>query len=293
MNRPLRRPLLVLTLLLPVVIAMLTSAIASAQPPDPGRLSRERVVFHTIGGDLVFSLYPDAAPETVKQFLALVRAGVYDTTNFVRIDPGFMAQTSSAADRLDPLTEKQSALLRKLPAELSPLKHEKGTLSMAHAEGEPDTAETSFFILLTPAPHLDGKFTVFGRLESGEDVLDEMVKVARGDANRPVARLDIRSAVVLPSDKALGRIKLEPAHAVPFEEPPVSGDTSKGTEGPATEQPSKEPPSAALPVVVPAKRGPRAISVVVACAWTVLMALGVSTFLLRGRIRARYFTADR
>src|SRR6185436_7315530 len=121
------------------------------------------VVLHTIAGDVVLAFYPDAAPGHVQQILALARAGVFDTTHFFRIEPNFVAQISVAEDRTTPLTESQKGLIHKLKAELHPtLKHHRGTLSMAHADGDVDSGETSFSILLADAPHLDGQYTIFG-----------------------------------------------------------------------------------------------------------------------------------
>jgi peptidyl-prolyl cis-trans isomerase B (cyclophilin B) len=192
------------------LLAAMTVALA-ARGEDP---AQERVVFHTVAGDMVFALYPKAAPKTVAQFLALVRAGVYDTTAFKRVRPGFVIQLSNASDREKPLTPAQSKLIHRLPIEPSELKHVRGVLSMARKEQDPESAETSFCILLRPAPQLDGKYTVFGRLESGEEVLEKILDVPRDDRMRPVVRVEVTHAEVVPSAAALAALHLEPAHAV-------------------------------------------------------------------------------
>jgi cyclophilin family peptidyl-prolyl cis-trans isomerase len=156
----------------------------------------ERVVLHTACGDLVLVLYPDVAPRHAEQFLKLVRLGVYDSTHFHRIHPGFVAQNAGAFDRHAPLTPEQAAAVHKLPAEFSTIPHRRGTLSMARADDDPDSAETSFSILLGDAPHLDGKYTVFGHVESGWEVLDEMVRVPRKDT-APLGRVEVYRAEVV------------------------------------------------------------------------------------------------
>src|SRR6185369_7440944 len=97
--------------------------------------------------------------------------------------------------------------------EFSSIRHVRGVLSMAREDADINSAETSFSILLGPAPHLDGKYTVFGRLEAGEAVLEEMVKVPRGALMRPVTRLDVTRAEVIPASE-LGKAVIAPARAV-------------------------------------------------------------------------------
>ena len=79
--------------------------------------------------------------------------------------------------------------------EISELKHEKGTLSMARGDA-PDSASTSFFICLAPQPTLDGKYTVFGKVVSGLDVVDKMGSVPTFDNEKPKERIDLIRAEV-------------------------------------------------------------------------------------------------
>lgn len=261
----------VVPLALSLSLALL-SATAAAQTAAEGRVelaqpAPERVVFHTVAGDLVFVLYPKAAPQTVEQFLKLVRAGVYDTTAIVRIEPGFVAQVSTAADRRVPFTPAQAALLRKLPAEFSALRHEAGVLSMAREDADKNSAETSFSILLGDAPHLDGKYTIFGRVEAGHGVLRELVQVPR-EGTRPTTRLEIRSAQVVPSEEALAQRKLEAPHPVLF----------AGAAAPL--RPSARPGS--RPTSGPGGSG----AVPLAGGVGFIVLLGVASFLLQGRAPA-------
>ncbi|MFO0936574.1 MAG: DUF1553 domain-containing protein [Gemmataceae bacterium] len=171
---------------------------AVVRPPAPKpestvRVAEERLLMRTTGGDIVLALYPDVAPETTKQFLKWASQGVFDTTHFSRLEPGFVLQTSLAQDRLIPLTEEQTKSLRMLPGEFSKtLKHRKGVISMGREDGKPDSAQTSFSILLGDAPHLDGQYTIFGYIESGMDVVERLTQVAiQPNSNRPEPRLTI------------------------------------------------------------------------------------------------------
>jgi len=180
--------------------ALALAAVTAATSPEK---AVPRVIFHTIGGDLVFALYPKVAPRTVEQFLTLAGNGVYDTGQFRRLEPGFVLQSGSPDDRTIPLDPRQRSLIKKLPGEYSPeVLHKRGVLSLARPDDDPNGGETSFSILLGDAPHLDGKYTVFGELESGTDVLEalERVPVTNG---KPGLRLTISSAEVAETPEAL------------------------------------------------------------------------------------------
>ena len=195
--------------------ALVAVALAAPSPTgDPSELGPERVVFHTVAGDLVFALYPNAAPNTVAQFLRLARTGVYDTTAFTQVKPGFVAMVSMAINRRTPLTQEQSALLHKLPLEPSSLRHVRGALSLNHPIADPDGGESSFCVMLGPAPQLDGKYTVFGTLVAGDGVLAELAAVPRGPAGTPTVRLTINRAEVFDTPQALSQAPLAPAHPV-------------------------------------------------------------------------------
>jgi peptidyl-prolyl cis-trans isomerase B (cyclophilin B) len=203
--------------ILPLCLALLGASAPAGAVPAP-----ERVVFHTAAGDLAFELFPKAAPKTVAQFLGLVRAGVYDGTQFSRIRPGFMVQVSSAGNRTAPLTTAQAGLIRRLPIEASELKHERGVLSMTRKENDPDSAESSFCILLGPAPQLDGKYTAFGRVVAGEEVLDRLAQIPHDDRMRASVRVGVSRAEVVPTAQALAALHLEAAHPIPGVPTPVA-----------------------------------------------------------------------
>jgi cyclophilin family peptidyl-prolyl cis-trans isomerase len=168
---------------------------AQAQPARP-RVGDERILFRTNRGDLVLGLYPEVAPRTTAQLLNLVRLGVYDSVWFHRIEPGFVAQITDARNRKNPLSPEQVKALVKLPAELSSVPHQSGVLSMARQNEDINSAESSFSFLLGPAPHLDGKYTVFGQVEWGMPLLAMVEAEPRDAKNAPRHLLVVESAVV-------------------------------------------------------------------------------------------------
>ncbi len=163
----------------------------------PPKLSNERLILRTTLGDIAIALFPEAAPRHAEQVLRLARLGAFDTCHFVRVERGFVAQLSDHRDRRIPLSETQKAAIRPLPAEFGPVRHRRGIVSMARRDGEPDSGETSFFLILGEAPHLDGKYTVFGRVVAGEDVLALLDTVRVDERMRPVTRVELERAEVV------------------------------------------------------------------------------------------------
>lgn len=198
-----------------LALLLCCALVRSEEPRTPAREpAPARIILRTIAGDLGLLLDPTIAPRHAEQLSKLARTGVYDTTHFYRVDPTFLIQVSSARDRQLPLTPAQLAAIRPLSLELSSTRHVRGALTMAREDDNPDSAETSFSILLADAPHLDGKYTVFGRLEYGWDVIDSLLAVPRDLAHRPVVRLGIRRAEALEASVVLEPGSLEPARPV-------------------------------------------------------------------------------
>jgi cyclophilin family peptidyl-prolyl cis-trans isomerase len=125
-------------------------------------------------GRVVIEMRPDLAPATVAQIKALVRQGFYDGIVFHRVIDGFMAQTG------DPQGNGTGGSGHRLKAEFSNEKHVRGVVSMARSS-DPDSADSQFFIMFAPAPSLDGKYTVWGKVVSGMEYIDQ---VKKGDAAR-------------------------------------------------------------------------------------------------------------
>ena len=121
-------------------------------------------------------LYPDIAPNTVNNFVSLVKKGFYDGLTFHRVIPGFMIQGGC------PLGTGTGGPGYQIPGEFSAngfennLAHTPGVLSMARAQ-HPDSAGSQFFIMHKTSPHLDGQYAAFGRITEGLDVVDKIANV--------------------------------------------------------------------------------------------------------------------
>ncbi|HZS81841.1 MAG TPA: peptidylprolyl isomerase [Stellaceae bacterium] len=124
-------------------------------------------------GRVVIALRPDLAPRHVDRIKELTRAGFYDGIAFHRVIAGFMAQTG------DPRGDGTGGSGRKLAAEFSDEKHVRGTCSMART-ADPDSADSQFFICFAPAAHLNGQYTVWGKVVSGMEHIDAIKKGAGG-----------------------------------------------------------------------------------------------------------------
>ncbi len=159
------------------------------------RLSRYRAALETSMGRIVVEFFPDRAPNHVRNFLRLAQAGVYDGTGFHRVVKGFVIQGGYLTSRREPLDEKQQAMVQNLPPEFNDTLHEKGTLSMARAE-DPGSANSSFFIVTARAETLDKRYTVFGRVVEGLDVV-EKIEAVPVDGEAPVTRVEVSTVVVL------------------------------------------------------------------------------------------------
>jgi peptidylprolyl isomerase len=125
-------------------------------------------------GRVVIELRPDLAPKHVARIKELASKGFYDGLAFHRVIPGFMAQTG------DPRGDGTGGSGQKLTAEFSDEPHVRGTLSMARSRS-PDSADSQFFIVFEPAPHLDGQYTVWGKVTSGMEFVDKIKKGAAHD----------------------------------------------------------------------------------------------------------------
>jgi cyclophilin family peptidyl-prolyl cis-trans isomerase len=156
---------------------------------------RKDVLLRTSLGDITLEMNPDLAPEHVRNFLKLVESGWYDHTAFHRVVPGFVIQGGLGSTRADDKPHPADKWVRKLKGEFShTVVHVRGVLSMARAS-DPDSAETSFFIVLGPAPHLDGKYTIFGKVIDGFDTI-ELIEKAPRNGESPVQRIELIEAAI-------------------------------------------------------------------------------------------------
>ncbi|MDP4032937.1 MAG: peptidylprolyl isomerase [Pseudorhodobacter sp.] len=134
-------------------------------------------------GTIVIDLLPDVAPKHVAQIAALASQGAYDDVVFHRVIDGFMAQTGDVQYGKGAASEQVGmggSDLPDLPAEFSSLSFDRGVVGMARAS-DPDSANSQFFIMFAPAPHLDGQYTIVGRVIAGMEVVDAIKKGAGGN----------------------------------------------------------------------------------------------------------------
>jgi len=143
------------------------------------------VVIKTGFGDIKFSLLPDIAPETVRNFSQLAKSGFYDGTLFHRIIPGFMIQGG------DPNTKNPDKSMwgqggpgHNLIAEFSTRSHLRGIVSMARA-ADPDSAGSQFFFVTSDSTFMDRQYTVFGEVVDGIEVADKIVNLPRDGNDCP------------------------------------------------------------------------------------------------------------
>jgi peptidyl-prolyl cis-trans isomerase B (cyclophilin B) len=178
-----------------VVIRSVT--IRDTPPPEPlpfagesaEQLERHTAVLETTAGNITIGFDAHKAPEHVRNFLQLAQAGVFEGVAFHRVVRGFVIQGGALNYRAAPLTEKQQKLVHTLQPEFSDTKHVKGIVSMARGD-DPASATTSFFIVTADAPSLDGKYTVFGRVIDGLDVLDK-IESTPVNGESPTTRIDL------------------------------------------------------------------------------------------------------
>jgi peptidyl-prolyl cis-trans isomerase B (cyclophilin B) len=162
------------------------------------QLSATRAVIETSMGNITLEFFPDRAPNHVRQFLRLAASGVYNGTSFHRVVKGFVIQGGHMPTRREPLDEKQQSFVRNLYPEFNATLHERGIVSMARLGDDVASGSSSFFIVLAPSPSLDGKYTVFGRVASGLDVVEKIEAVPLKGED-PVTRIEVNRVTVAAS----------------------------------------------------------------------------------------------
>jgi peptidyl-prolyl cis-trans isomerase B (cyclophilin B) len=158
--------------------------------PDSPVTKKEPVaVIETNMGTMVLKFRPDKAPKTVENFIKLAEKDFYNGLTFHRIIPGFMIQGGC------PHGTGTGDAGYKIKAEFNDIVHVAGVLSMARSD-HPDSAGCQFFICLARAAHLDGKYTAFGELIEGSDVLQKIGKVATGARNKPLKPIIMKKITI-------------------------------------------------------------------------------------------------
>lgn len=160
------------------------------------KMAETRAIVETKFGDIELRFFPDVAPNHVSNFIELSKKGFYDGTLFHRVIPGFMIQggdpNSKDSDRARHGMGDPGYTIK---AEFSDRPHKKGTLSMARS-ADPDSAGSQFFICVSDAPWLDGKYTVFGEVAAGMDVADKIVSQPRDGRDNPNERVEMKIRIV-------------------------------------------------------------------------------------------------
>lgn len=147
------------------------------------------------GGIIKAELYPDIAPNTVNNFISLIKKGYYDGIIFHRVIPGFMIQGG------DPMGRGTGGPGYCIKGEFSGngfennLRHSAGVLSMARTMA-PDSAGSQFFIMHEDAPHLDGQYAAFGKVSEGMDVVDAIANTRRDFNDKPRVEQKMKKVTV-------------------------------------------------------------------------------------------------
>ncbi|SVB94553.1 uncharacterized protein METZ01_LOCUS247407, partial [marine metagenome] len=167
------------------------------------------VIMYTNSGPLIIELFPDDAPNTVENFLELTESGFYDDLIFHRIIKDFMIQGGDPLTKHDEVFENISLWGTgdagyEIPAEFNSIKHNRGIVSMARG-ADIDSASSQFFIVHKDSNHLDGKYTVFGKLltEESYDTLDKIANLSTTSRDLPndlFASQIIKAAVITRAD---------------------------------------------------------------------------------------------
>ncbi len=170
--------------------------------------TNEVAVIKTTAGEMTVEFWPDVAPKTVENFKTLAKKGFYDGTAFHRIIKGFMIQGG------DPLTKDKANEARfgtgdpgyKIKAEFNDRSHQKGVLSMARS-ADPDSAGSQFFICDGDASFLDRKYTAFGKVTKGLDVLEKIANTpvaagGGGERSKPMQRVEVQSVKIVAAEQA-------------------------------------------------------------------------------------------
>jgi peptidyl-prolyl cis-trans isomerase B (cyclophilin B) len=161
---------------------------------DVKTMASRCVQLDTEAGLIEIEMYPENAPESVRNFLNLTAIGAFDGSTFSRVVPGFVIQGGDlyTSGKITPQLAARARV--SVPDEPNKILHERGVLSMARSD-KPNSATTNFFILVDSAPHLDGSFAAFGRVTNGMDVVDAINKADVRD-EKPDKPVKIRKAAV-------------------------------------------------------------------------------------------------
>ena len=155
------------------------------------------VLLDTTAGKISVELFPSICPTATRNFVELARRNYYDGTTFHRVIRGFILQ---GGDPTGTGKGGQSAFGRPFADEITPRLRHTGAGILCMANSGPNTNGSQFFITLAPAPHLDGKHTIFGRISSGMDVVERIGSVECDGNDRPLDPTSITKTTVHQAD---------------------------------------------------------------------------------------------
>jgi cyclophilin family peptidyl-prolyl cis-trans isomerase len=162
-----------------LVTLALVAAPAAAQEPKPragAATTRQAIVTMESGGQITLEFFPADAPRHVENFLKLAEQKFYDGQRVHRVEPGFVVQFGDPQTKTLPLSDARIGTGGPgytVKAEFNKRPFERGVLGMARSN-DPDSAGSQVYIMLGPAPFLNGSYTAFGRVASGMEVVDKI-----------------------------------------------------------------------------------------------------------------------
>jgi len=185
----------------PLFAFLLAAALGSIAFSSANAADKEVAVLKTSKGEMVLEFWPEVAPKHVENFKMLAKKGFYDGTAFHRVIKDFMIQGG------DPLTKDESKKAlwgtgnseQKVAAEFNQRKHVRGVLSMARQQ-DPNSASCQFFICHGNPSFLDGKYTAFGGLIKGDDVLEKIATTPTAPGDQPLERITLESVKIVAAD---------------------------------------------------------------------------------------------
>jgi peptidyl-prolyl cis-trans isomerase B (cyclophilin B) len=189
--------MLALVFVIPVAAQRKPAPQASVKPLPLAEMTNKQAVVKSSAGEFVIELKPDLAPNHVSYFMQLARAGAYDGTVFHRLVKHGIIQ---GGDPLSKDPAKRTAYgtggLGKLKAEFSSEPATRGAVAAVLQPGKPDSAGSQFFICVSDQPALTGKYTIFGRVVDGMDVVTKISEAATTDQGQPLDRIEISSVTI-------------------------------------------------------------------------------------------------
>ena len=194
-----------------ITLIMIGSIIMTSCEKQP-----DVAVISTKYGDMVLEFYPNIAKKHVDSFITHTKNGYFDGTTFHRVIPGFVIQGGDPNSKDDDRSndgmggnaakfygegEEENPDTWTLPAEFNDRLHITGTLSMARSQA-PNSAGSQFFICAGPTPQLDNKYTVFGQVIEGLDVIQDIVNTPRDGRDNPKEKVEM-TVRIIPRSEAI------------------------------------------------------------------------------------------